>query len=101
MPVAGELLGQVRRGASLQAVLDVVHDVGRGEQDLRREVAQRHVQHQRVVLEPRKLADVRLAGHGGEDDQVAGADQVLGPVVDVDPARRAGARLDFWADCSR
>ena len=48
------LLGQVRRRVGLQAVLDVVDDVGRGEQDLRRQVAQRHVQHQRVVREPRQ-----------------------------------------------
>src|SRR5208282_4310376 len=40
IPVAGELFGQMRRGAGLQAVLDVVDDVDRGEQDLRCEVAQ-------------------------------------------------------------
>ena len=55
VPVAGQLLGEVRRGVGLQTVLDIVDDVGRGEQDLGREVAQRHVQHQRVVLEPRHV----------------------------------------------
>jgi hypothetical protein len=41
----------MRRGVGLQAVLDVVDDVGRGEHDLLCEVAQRHVQHQRIVVE--------------------------------------------------
>src|SRR5580692_13019007 len=40
VPAAGELLGQVRGGVRLQAVIDVVDEVGRSEQDLRREVAQ-------------------------------------------------------------
>ena len=60
------------------------------EQDLRREVAQRHVQHQRVVLEPRRVVTCGCAGDGGEDHQVAGADQLLRAVVHGDPA--AGAR---------
>ena len=34
--VAGELLGQVRRGVGPQAVLDVIDNVGRGEHDLGR-----------------------------------------------------------------
>src|SRR5918999_3618480 len=42
--VAGELLGEVRRGVGLEAVLDVVDDVRRGQHDLGREIAQRHMQ---------------------------------------------------------
>jgi len=35
------------------------------------EVAQRHVQHQRIVFEPGRVTDMRLTGDGGEDHQVA------------------------------
>src|SRR5690348_4497510 len=41
VPVARELLGQMWRGIGLQAMLDIIDKVGRGQQDLRREVAQR------------------------------------------------------------
>jgi hypothetical protein len=64
----------------IHAFLAVDH-VGRGQQDLRREVAQRHVQHQRVVGEPAHLVHVRPGGDGGEHDQVAAADQRLGGAV--------------------
>ena len=85
--VAGELLGQVRRRIGLQAVLDVVDDVRRVEQNVRREVAQRHVQDERVVVEPARVGDVRPRGDRREHDQVARADQRPGVGVRGRPSR--------------
>src|SRR5690606_7558207 len=80
------LLGQVGGRVGLHAVLDVVHDVAGRQDDLGGEVAQGDVQDEGVVREPARVGDVRLAGDGGEDDQVRGAEQRLGRVVNRDLA---------------
>src|SRR5215475_6294470 len=84
--IAGELFGQVRRRVGLHAVVDVVEDVGRPKQDLRREVAKRHVQYHWIVVKPRRFSDVWLARHGGKHQHVAGADHVFGSVKHGYPA---------------
>src|SRR6266700_786673 len=86
VPVARELFGQMRRGVGLQTVLDVIDKVGRGEHDLRCEVAQRYMQYHRIVCEPRYVPDVRLTGDGGKDYQITGTDQLLGTIVHGDLA---------------
>src|SRR5437867_5777110 len=50
-PVSRLLLGEMGRGVRLHDVLDVVHHVLRPEEDLGCEIAERNMQHQRVVLE--------------------------------------------------
>ena len=54
-------------------MLHIIHNIGGGEQNLRCQVPQRHMQHHRMVRsKPRHLPDMRFSGDGGEDHQVAG-----------------------------
>ena len=71
-------------------MLNIINDIGGGEQNLGGEVAQRDVQQQRIVVKPGQVADMGLGGDGGEDHQVAGPDQRLGTVVDGDLAGGVG-----------
>src|SRR3981189_61911 len=71
-------------------MLHVIDEVRGGEYDLRREVTQRNVQHQRIVVEPRQIIDMGLPGDGGKHYYVAGTDQLLSAFMHGDPP--GGAR---------
>ena len=80
----------MRRRIGFLAVFDIVDDVGCGEQDLRCEVAQGHVQDHWMVIEPRRVGDMGLGCDGGDNDEIAGPDQLLGSVVHGDVVAAAG-----------
>src|SRR4051812_34945711 len=82
-------------------MLDVIDEVRRGEYDLRREVTQRNVQHQRIVVEPRRVVDVGLPGDGGKHYHVAGTDQPLGAFMHGDPAPGGARRLEVTEEAGR
>ena len=43
-----------------------------------------------MVIEPGRVGDMGLSGDGGDDDQVAGPDQLLGALINGDLAGGAG-----------
>ena len=71
-------------------MFNIIDNIGGGEQNLRREVAQRHMQHQRMVVKPRHVTDMWLGGDGGKHHQITRPDQPLSTVMHGDLAGGAG-----------
>ena len=66
-----ELFGKMWRSVGFEAMLHVIDNVGRSENDLRCEVSERYVEHQWIVFEPGLVVHMRLPGDCCKHDQVA------------------------------